>query len=127
MGYFTKVSTNKFPSFSDVYEDKQSSTQDNTTNLDPSGAYFYYIYIWNYNRLELVSSIKKLVSSSEKIFTELVIPYIDFFSLNGVTNSLHILGIVLSINFPTSQKLNDLHWLVEILQWNQIGMLEIIF
>ena len=60
MGYFTKVSTNKFPSFSDVYEDKQSSTQDNTTNLDPSGAYFYYIYIWNYNRLELVSSIKKI-------------------------------------------------------------------
>ena len=37
-------------------------------------------------------------------------------------NSWHILGIILYIYCPTSQKLYVLHWLEVMLQWNIIGM-----
>ena len=37
-------------------------------------------------------------------------------------NSLNILGIILHIWCKNSQKLDVLHWHVEILQWNTIGV-----
>ena len=81
---FQSVPTNHFPSYSYVYQYKHWSTWYNTTILDLSVAYLYYIEIWHCECLNPDSSIIQLVSSSGKKNPYLVMPYIDFFSLNGL-------------------------------------------
>ena len=72
-------------------------------NLDPYAAYLQYMDIRQCGCLKPISSIRQWVSSSVNIFPELRIPYIDFFRLNILSNSWHILGSILHIFCQTSQ------------------------
>ena len=69
------------------------------------------------------SSIIQLVSSLENLFPELVIPYIELFSLNGLPKKLAYSGNYYQYILSNFTKFYVLHWLVEILEWNTTGVL----
>ena len=58
---------------------------------------------------------------------ELFMPYIDIFSINGLSYSCNIMGSILNIYCTTSQKFFVLYWLLEKIQLNTICVLLIYY